>query len=288
MTPPEGFVVRPMFSLQREVEEHGVQWLEKLRLAEHLIRSSRRSLILMYHSVETQPTGYHYTVSVENFAAQMEFLTRFYEVVSLDELFKTRAPGTRRVAITFDDAYADFYSNAFPILQRNNLPATVFVPTGYIECRQTLLRASGFPYEKPHLTWEQMRELQASGLATFGSHSHTHGDAVQSAASFAEDVRRSIETLTEQLGKRPAYFAYPFGVRNANTDRVLAGLGFSRLLCSAAAFIAGKYVEGRLDVYRRNENMPYFKLTLTGAFNDATKALYRRVGGRVRPHPSAV
>ena len=69
------------------------------------------------------------------FASQMKYLTRFYNVVSIEDVIRavqmrSRLP-KRAVLITFDDAYCDFGENAWPILKRHGLPATVFVPTAY-------------------------------------------------------------------------------------------------------------------------------------------------------------
>src|SRR5258706_16383338 len=47
-------------------------------------------------------------------------------------------PPTRTLAITFDDGYEDNYLNAFPVLERYGLPATIFLPTGGVDSRQPL------------------------------------------------------------------------------------------------------------------------------------------------------
>jgi peptidoglycan/xylan/chitin deacetylase (PgdA/CDA1 family) len=69
------------------------------------------------------------------FALQMRYLARRYAVVSMPEVLDTAANGLRlprrAVLITFDDAYHDFGDTAWPLLQRLQLPVTLFVPTGF-------------------------------------------------------------------------------------------------------------------------------------------------------------
>jgi len=69
------------------------------------------------------------------FAGQMEYLATHWHVVSLPEVldaYRTRSPLPHRaVLITFDDGYVDFEQQAWPILSRVGLPATLFVPTAY-------------------------------------------------------------------------------------------------------------------------------------------------------------
>ncbi len=69
------------------------------------------------------------------FAQQMNFLSKKFHVVSmenvLDSVRKNKCLPKRAVLITFDDAYRDFAENAWPILKRLNMPATIFVPTAY-------------------------------------------------------------------------------------------------------------------------------------------------------------
>ena len=69
------------------------------------------------------------------FAQQMRYLARHYAVVSLEDVLHAVTTGMRlpkrAVLITFDDAYRDVGDIAWPILQRYQLPATLFVPTWY-------------------------------------------------------------------------------------------------------------------------------------------------------------
>ena len=74
------------------------------------------------------------------FESQMKYLARLYNVVSMEDVInavqmRVRLP-KRAVLITFDDAYYDFGENAWPILKRYGLPATVFVPTAYPDNHQ--------------------------------------------------------------------------------------------------------------------------------------------------------
>jgi peptidoglycan/xylan/chitin deacetylase (PgdA/CDA1 family) len=74
--------------------------------------------------------------STETFRRHLELVREQYEVLSLEEAVRVLR-GERRAArpvaaITFDDGYRDNYEQAFPVLQRLGLPATIFVPTSYI------------------------------------------------------------------------------------------------------------------------------------------------------------
>ncbi|MEZ4731279.1 MAG: polysaccharide deacetylase family protein [Caldilineaceae bacterium] len=78
---------------------------------------------------------YHRIGSAAAFEAQMCYLAQRYYVASVQELFEVfdrnhRLP-PRSVMITFDDAYQDFATDAWPIMKRYGLPATVFVATAF-------------------------------------------------------------------------------------------------------------------------------------------------------------
>ena len=96
--------------------------------------------VVTYHRVdhpESRPSLYpRVTVTPEAFAAQMQFLATYYQPISLQELLDTpdNKPSSlppRAVLVTFDDAYCDFAEQAWPIMQRRHIPATLFVPTAF-------------------------------------------------------------------------------------------------------------------------------------------------------------
>ena len=71
-----------------------------------------------------------------DFAQQIEMLARSFRPVSLREVLAALEGGgpalaPRAVLVTFDDAYEDFASTAWPVLQRLGVPVVLFVPTAY-------------------------------------------------------------------------------------------------------------------------------------------------------------
>lgn len=70
--------------------------------------------------------------TVHTFERQMRWLLRFYDVVPARELTLPRRGTRPRVALTFDDGFANFIDCAYPILARYHLPATVFVAAGFL------------------------------------------------------------------------------------------------------------------------------------------------------------
>jgi len=119
-----------------------VYWLLVLSgLAWLAARLNRRKvLVLVYHGVHAgcaEPLlnfdGMH--VRARRFARQMHYVSRRYRVVALDRLLEPgHAPTPDRpcAVLTIDDGYRNIYRVAFPILKRLRLPATLFVPTGFI------------------------------------------------------------------------------------------------------------------------------------------------------------
>ena len=94
-------------------------------------------VILLYHRIATPPTDPQLlSVTPERFASQMQHVSRYYEVVSLEELVSRMQHGrlsSRVIAVTFDDGYRDNLLTAKPILESCRVPATVFVSTGNLD-----------------------------------------------------------------------------------------------------------------------------------------------------------
>lgn len=95
-----------------------------------------RPIVLMYHRVERLTIDpWQLAVPPERFAAQVALLAAERTVVPFSwlasEIAKGRLP-RNAAAITFDDAYADVFRNARPVLEAAGCPATVFVTTGAV------------------------------------------------------------------------------------------------------------------------------------------------------------
>jgi peptidoglycan/xylan/chitin deacetylase (PgdA/CDA1 family) len=121
--------------------------------------------------------------------------------------------------VTFDDGFAGVRDHAFPVLADLGVPATVFAATAFIGT------STPFPFDpwgarhaattppslwRP-LDWPACREMEASGLVSIGSHTHTHRDLRSDPLEFERDVSTSLAVLDEQLGSRARALAYPFG-----------------------------------------------------------------------------
>lgn len=187
------------------------------------LRSAESSIpILMYHSIsdkdEARTHAYYRTKTAPQvFAAQMEYLHHHgYSTCGLadvlDCLKENRRIATNYVAITFDDGYRDFYTQAFPVMNRHGFSATVFLPTSYIA------EAEGQLKNRECLNWAEVRELQKCGIS-FGSHTVTHPQLRKlSPRAIDEEIVNSKQTIEEKTGCAVRSFAYPFAFPQTETN----------------------------------------------------------------------
>ena len=90
-----------------------------------------RALILTYHRIADGPDPLLQCVPPARFAEQLDVLREHATIVPLAEV--ASGPAARRVAITFDDGYADNGAAAAPLLAERGLPATFFVPSRIVD-----------------------------------------------------------------------------------------------------------------------------------------------------------
>src|SRR5438874_1513544 len=97
-----------------------------------------RAIILMYHSVaKVDSDPWALRVMPGHFAEHLEVLQKYGHPIRLQQLAQAHRKGNipdRSLVITFDDGYADNLHNAKPLLERYDIPATVFLTTGLIGC----------------------------------------------------------------------------------------------------------------------------------------------------------
>ena len=177
--------------------------------------------IVMYHSVSPAAVKENrLQVSVKHFARQMRFLKKNnYNVLRLEELAdliknKNKIP-PRTIALTFDDGYKDNYKYAFPILKKYNLPATMFV----------IVKEIG---RSDRLSWQEIREMQNSGLVSIGSHCLGPEPLVniKTAAALKEEIFESKNILERKLGREVTMFSYPEGRFNPKIKELVIQAGY--------------------------------------------------------------
>ena len=232
-----------------------------------------RLVILAYHRIcphsQMKSVLKEIAVEPEMFDQQISFSNKKFNILPLESaincFFNETNKNSNCLAITFDDAYEDSYTYAFPILKKYNVPATILVPTSYIETgekfwweelaekansraflnhsnslkfqprdkqRATLRELESGQVSIPKtLSWSQMQEMEHAGIS-FGAHSSTH--SVFSRLSENEIQNEIIESkniLISKLKNPVNIFAFPYGEKDDFNE-------FSKEAVKKAGFLA--------------------------------------------------
>ena len=191
--------------------------------------------ILAYHQVSDSFDLSITRQKVRQFERGIKFLyEQGFRSVTLAEIFDSdNERKERKVALTFDDGYEDFYLNAFPILQRYGFTACIFITTGYVG------KESSWDYgirgfRKRHLSWKQIQELCDAGFSC-GSHTVNHPDLTKIPRQLVDyELKASKEILEDKLGQRVDFLSYPFGRYNRYVQHEAERVGYkgAYTLCS--------------------------------------------------------
>lgn len=227
----------------------------------------QRAVIVMYHSFT--PGGWG-AVAPATFRWHLELIRGMYEVVPLLRLvagLANRTPTEHQVALTVDDGYEDFITEAYPILSEFRIPATLFVPTGFTgghndweELPHTRLRIASAA---------RLRELDPA-LVTLGSHSVHHRALGGLARERLDAEIRGSKSELEALAGVPApLFSYPYGRRDHYTAETISAV-------REAGFVAA--VTTRWDTYSSDREL----MTLPRIFfreDDSEETVRGKVAG---------
>ena len=217
--------------------------------------------ILVYHRVndnDSNPT----TLTVADFDAQMKYLVdNGYRVIMPDDLLDAWESGkslpAKSIVLTFDDGHADIYNNVFPILQKYNMRATVFIVTDHIGL-------------KDYLTWDQARALQSGGYIDIESHTMSYKNLTTlKGDKLWNEIYGSKQAIEWSLKKPAKFLAYPHGKYTLDAEDTCKEVGFR------AGFIEdygladnddNPYILTRIPVSGSNSHtLLRFKLRLNGA-----------------------
>lgn len=233
-----------------------------LALADTARGESTTYRVLCYHDVvrdvRDQPDPY--AVDAGQLAAQFSWLKENgYRVVSLDEVIAAqqgrRALPDKAVLLTFDDGYRSLYTRVYPLLKTFGYPAIVALSGGWLDAppgKTVDYDGESVPRER-FLSWEEIREMAASGLVELASHSYNlhrgipanpQGSLVPAAvarsydadegeyeddrtylARLRADLARNSALIEARTGKRPRVMIWPYGRDSGQAIEVARELG---------------------------------------------------------------
>ncbi len=241
-----------------------MRWLsvasrQAVRMIQPLVpHDSRGVTILGYHLVGAG-TPSPVDVPLEVFRSQLHELSGFARVLSLTDALAHLDAGHESaqpaIVITFDDAFDNFRTCAWPILKELALPCTLYVPTGFVE------GTYGVPLKGAEgltpITWEALRELAADPLLTIGSHSWSHADLrTLSVEELRLDLRQSRACLEHHTGQTADHFCYPQAKWSREVEREVRAVYRTAVVAGGRRNIAGRVQPFRLGRIPVRRDMP--------------------------------
>ena len=167
--------------------------------------------ILTFHSIDDSGSVLAYSPSF--FSQLIQSLEEIkIPVLDLDVLLQPQT--SRGVAITFDDGMQSVHRHALPVLQEHGIPAHLFLATGAAGDDRPWPRDPCDGHTFRMLDWDELEALHTAGVH-IESHTHTHPDMRSlSIERMQEECEQADSMIEHRLGRRPQYFAYPFGYHN--------------------------------------------------------------------------
>ncbi|WP_314588601.1 polysaccharide deacetylase family protein [Paenibacillus terrigena] len=229
-----GLGARPIISGKKS--NTAVEVPQSAKLFDHKVA------VIMYHHIDPMLQNED-TITPELFASQLDELTRNHmQFISLNQFrafMKGGSVPANAVLVTFDDGYESFYKYAYPIMKKRHISGVCFVITGDLTPRALVFT--------PHMTPEEIRdmtqhdpnmEVQAhtddlhfkvdrghDGLTGFLIVNGKKETKLQYTARINQDIKVCVQKLLPLNRHAIDTFAYPYGLHNGSSIRVLQANG---------------------------------------------------------------
>lgn len=174
--------------------------------------------VLNYHQINDEAHNV-LTLSSYEFDAQMAYLHKAgYNTISSEQLIDFLQNGKslppNPIMITFDDGYEDNYRVAYPILQKYNLSATIFLITDFVG------------HNGRYLTWKQVKEMHEHGM-NFESHTLSHVELPRASdEDLYNQLAKSKEVIESRLNQKVNCLAYPGGAYDRRVIQLAKEAGY--------------------------------------------------------------
>lgn len=178
--------------------------VEILKYLSHLgtIFSPYKGYVLMYHSIEKIVSDENdiCKCGLKDFEFQLlTFIKKGFIFITTQEYqdLIRKKEHKKFCILTFDDAYENVYTNAFPVLKRLDIPFVIFLTYNKIG-------------EKGMLNENEINIMKDSGLCTIGAHTMSH-PFLSNIRNLDLEIKRSKERLEKLFNIDINVFAYPYG-----------------------------------------------------------------------------
>lgn len=141
------------------------------------------------------------------------------------------------VALTFDDGLASVHENAVPILAEFGAVGHVFVVTANVGATNAWPGQPRAAQRYETMGWDQLGSIAENGVSV-EAHTHTHPDLRRlSRQAILDEMSEADAQIESRVGRKPGYFAYPYGFHNAEV-RDIAGGRYAAALTTELAYLS--------------------------------------------------
>lgn len=180
-----------------------------------------------------------------------------YQPVSLQQIIDAKEGKKplpeKAILLSFDDGYESFYQIIFPLLKLYNFPAMFALVGSWLDVPEggTVVYGKDKLPRSQFVTWDQVREMQESGLIEFASHTYASHYGVianpqgnqqpamtsaiwkdgryetmeQYQARISQDLAASAAQLKAKIGVSPRALVWPYGAFNQTAVDIAKQLG---------------------------------------------------------------